>query len=73
MTRKLTEETIDKGTVKLADLYLISAIAYLPVFQMILHSGNTVNGCQIRHGITPLDKAKSETLMDITQRGLLIV
>jgi len=54
-TRELSYETIDKGAVKLAVLYLISAIAYLPVFYVIFHYGKTVNWCQILYFITSFE------------------
>ena len=40
--RELFNEIIDKGTVKLAALYLIGAIANFPVFQAIFQSWKIV-------------------------------
>jgi hypothetical protein len=68
-TRELTDETIDTGTVKLAVSYLISAIAYFPVFHVILQFWKIVSGCQIRHVITSFGNQKTKPPWTKLQEG----
>jgi hypothetical protein len=71
--RELFDEIIDKGTVKLAVLYLISAIAYLPVFQVIFQSWKIVYVCHVWHVITSIGKANNETPLERLQRGFKLI
>jgi len=55
--RELFNEIIDKGTVKLAVLDLISAIAHFPIPHVIFQSLKIVYVCHVWHVITSFRKA----------------
>jgi hypothetical protein len=62
-SRELHNEIIDKGTVKLAVLYLIGTVADFPVFQAIFQSWKIVYVCHSWHVITSFRKAPPQSLV----------
>jgi hypothetical protein len=70
--RELPDEIIDKGTVKLAALYMIGAIACLPVFHVILQLGMTVRVLHFRHVITSFENTKKAKPLGKAPKGLQV-